>query len=554
MTQRIIKATPLGGVGEIGALNCMVYESPDEAVIVDCGSQFPDDESMGVDLIIPDFSYLRSLRKKLRGVVFTHGHEDHVGAAPFLLQEFDIPVFATPFTAGLIRQKLDEYSVRLSSPIHVFKPGEAIKTGSLSVDTVFVNHSIIDASALVLEGEGGALVHLTDWKIDRTSIDGVMTDLKKFSQIGKKGVMALFSDSTNVDQPGSTLSERAIEKQVKKICAAHRGRILVTLFASNINRIQALAGVAKSLGRVLAFVGRSMHENTALARELGRLSLDGIEVLDIEETRSLNPEKVMVLLTGSQGEERSALTRIAFNQFKPFRIQEGDLVLFSSKVIPGNERNIFHVINHLYRNGARVLYESVHEIHTSGHAHQDELKEAVNRLKPRYFVPIHGTYRHFVVHGELAQTCGVKKENVLIIENGQSLLFNRGGATRGDVITTGRVFVDGRGVGDVSDLVIRDRRALADTGIVICVLMIDRVNGQIVRGPDLISRGFIDEKERPGLLDAAKKKLLESLSGLNLDEMTELLDVQEEVRLSLRRFFKKELERKPVVIPVVLEV
>lgn len=549
-----IKVTPLGGVGEVGALNCMVYETADEAVIVDCGSQFPDDETLGVDLIIPDFSYLHQIKPKLKGIIFTHGHEDHAGAIPFLLKEINLPIYATPFTAGLIRQKLTEYPLPKTPQLHVFKAGETVQIGSFEIETIFVNHSIIDACALAFKTSQGYLIHLTDWKIDKTPIEGATTDLKKFSELGKKGVLALFSDSTNVEQPGSTLSEKEVDRQLKKICVKHKGRILVTLFASNMQRIQALARIAKSLKRSLAFVGRSMHENTALARELGSLNLSGIDILDIEETKNLPPEKVMVLVTGSQGENRSVLSRMAYNQFKPFQIQKGDLVLFSSKVIPGNEKNIFNVIDHLFRHGAEVIYKSAQDIHTSGHARQDELKEAIKRLKPKHFIPIHGEYRHLVRHAELAEEVGIKKEHIFIIEDGQSLEFENKQGSLGEVVVTGRVFVDGRGVGDVSDLVLRDRRQLSDTGFVICVMMIDKVKGDIVRDPELISRGFVDEKENPDILNQARKKVLEMISSINLEARTDLVEVQEEVRLTLRKFFKKTLERKPVVIPLILEV
>ena len=560
-----LKVTPLGGVGEIGALNCMVYETKDEAFIVDCGSMFPNEETLGVDLIIPDFSSLHLIKHKLKGVVFTHGHEDHVGAIPFLLQQFNLPIYATPFTAGLIEQKLEEYPLLRKPHLNIFDPGDSISVGAFKIDTVFVNHSIIDACCLVLQTPVGAVVHLTDWKIDKTPVDGRVIDLKKFSAVGKSGVLALFSDSTNVSEGGSTLSEREVERQLKKICARHKGRIITTLFSSNIHRVQALARVAKSLGRSIALVGRSMRENTILARRLGRLSFEGVEVLDVEEMHRLKPDEVMCLVTGTQGEPRSVLSRMACDQFKPFQIREGDLVLFSSKVIPGNERNIFSVIDNLARRGARVLYESVHEIHTSGHAHQDELCEIVRRLKPKYFIPIHGQYRHLVRHAELAQKWGIK--NTFVVEDGTPIVFEKKGARLSEAVQTGRVFVDGKGVGDVADAVLRDRKHLSETGIVICILMIDRKTGEIIRGPELISRGFIEEAGAHGhevvppwggvpvqLLTEAKKVVLEALSAFNLSALTDMVEVQEEVRIALRRLFKKKLERKPVVIPVIMEV
>lgn len=548
-----IKITPLGGVGEIGALNCMVYENDHDAIIVDCGSQFPDDDDLGIDLIIPDFSYLKEIRHKLRGLVLTHGHEDHIGAVPFLLREFDLPVYGTAFTLGLVRRKLLEHA-GVKAQFHLVKQGDFFEVGPFELESLYINHSIIDAMAVAIHTSQGVVMHLTDWKIDKHSLDGRCTDLKRFSQLGKKGVLALLCDSTNVDQPGSTLSEREVAKQIKKICSKHQGRILVTLFASNIHRVQSLAHIAQSLGRKLAFLGRSMKENTTLARELGQLKLDGLEILDIEEAQGLPDKELMVLATGSQGEERAALSRIAYNQFKAFQLRDGDMVLFSSKIIPGNEKNIFGVIDNLYRSGARVLYESVHEMHTSGHAHQEELKEAIKRLKPKHFIPIHGAYHHLVKHRNLAIKAGVKLDHAIVIENGQPLIFDGGFAYPDEPVKIGRIFVDGRGVGDVNELVMRDRRQLADTGIITCVLMIDRLTGEIVRGPDFVSRGFAHSKENPDLFDRAKQHLLKGLQKFEREDWTNSSRVQEEVRVNLRQFFKKELERKPVVIPIVLEI
>lgn len=549
-----IKVTPLGGVGQIGSLNCMVYETDHEAIVVDCGSMFPDYETLGVDLIIPDFAYLRQIQHKLKALVLTHGHEDHAGATPFLVQEIPLPIYGTPFTIALIKRKLKEYPLPKTPKMHVFEPGDTLKIGSFEIETIFVNHSIIDSVALAIKTAAGTLAHVTDWKIDKTPLDGKESNLKKFSQLGKKGILALLSDSTNADQPGKTLSEKEVLTQIKKICQKHPGRIVITLFASNIQRIQGLARIAKNLGRTLALVGRSMHENTQLARDLGSLNFSGVNVVDVEETHHLKPNKVMILATGTQGETRSVLSRMAVNQFKPFKIQKGDLILFSSKIIPGNEKNIFNMINHLCRRGAQVIYESIHDIHTSGHAHQDELKTLVKRLKPKYFIPVHGEYRHLLKHAQLAEQWGVKNQNILMIENGKSLVFEKKKASVADGVPAGRVFVDGRGVGDVSEMVVRDRRHLSDMGIVICVLMIDRIHGEILRGPDLISRGFIEEDENPEILDGAKKVITDLLEAFNFEARTDMLEVQEEVRLALRRYFRRELDRKPVVIPVILEM
>ncbi|MBX7148752.1 ribonuclease J [bacterium] len=552
--KEFIKITPLGGVGEVGALNCMVYETEDEAIVVDCGSMFPDQDTLGVDMIIPDFTYLKKIEHKLKGLVLTHGHEDHIGSTAFLLKEMDIPVYGAPFTLELIKNKLEELPPPSTPKLHLFKPGETVKVGSFEIDTIFVNHSIIDASALVITTPYGPIVHLTDWKIDETPYDGPVIDLKKFAKVAKKGVLALLCDSTNATSRGSTLSETQVVNRVKKIIAAHKGRVLVTLFSSNIQRVQGLADIAKKTGRTLALLGRSMKENTEIARMLGQLSFEGIKVVDIEDTDQLPDDEVMVLVTGTQGEHRSALSRIAHNNFKPFKIKEGDLVLFSSKMIPGNEKNISTVINNLCKQKAKVLYESAYDIHTSGHAHQDELKRIYKILKPQYYLPIHGDYRHLVKHGELAVDWGHKKEKVIITENGNPIVFNKKGFERAEKETTGRVFVDGTGVGDVASLVLRDRFHLSDTGVVVCILSIDRQNGNILNGPDLIARGVIEESEQETLFNDAKKEVLSVVESFNTETRTDMAEMQEEVRVTLRRFFNRNIGRKPMVIPVIQEV
>ncbi len=550
-----VQITPLGGVGrEVGALNCMVYQTEDAAVIVDSGSMFPDADTLGVDLIIPDFSYLHEIKHKLVGIVLTHGHEDHIGSVPFLLQELDLPVYGTPFTIELIKKKLNENPPPKRAKLTVFKPGDTLQVGPFTIETAFVNHSIIDACALAFKTEQGVVVHLTDWKIDKTPLDDVVIDLKKFEKWGKEGVVAFLSDSTNAGVGGKTMSEKDVAKQIKKICTKHKGRVVVALFSSHIHRVGSLVEIAESTGRVLAVCGRSMKDNTTIARELGSLSFEGVNFIDVEQAGDYPPEKVMVLVTGTQGEPRSVLSRIAFNEFKPFKIGEGDLVLFSSRIIPGNEKNIYNVINNLARHGARVIYESIHEIHTSGHAHQDEIKTIYKALKPKYVVPIHGTYMHLQRHAEIAMEWGHKKQDVLIIENGQAIKLMREAVQEGKRVQTGRVFVDGSGVGDVSDTVLRDRKTLSTTGMVTCVVMIDRTTGEIMRGPDLITKGVINEKENPEIIEGAKRAVTDSLEAVNQEARTDMAVIQEEVRLAIRRYFRRELDRKPVVIPVVLEV
>lgn len=549
-----LKITPLGGVGETGALNCMVYESEKEAIVVDCGTMFPDQEILGFNIIIPDFSYLESIRHKLKALVLTHGHEDHIGATPFLLQKLDLPVYATPFTMELIKEKLGEIPP-LSKPIlKTFRPGEKITIGNFKIESIFVNHSIIDAAAIAIATPSGYVLHLTDWKIDKTPLNDKVIDLKKFERLGKEGVVLLLGDSTNASHEGATLSETEVNKQLLKICSNHKGRIIVALFSSNIRRVQGLANIAKKLGRTLALVGRSMRENTIIARQLGELNFNGINVLDIEDTKNLPPHKVMVLATGTQGEPRSVLSRMAAGEFRPFQVGTGDLVLFSSKVIPGNEINTGHVVNNLCRRGAKVINESFHDIHASGHAHQNEIKHIFKLTKPKHFVPIHGDYRFLVKHAEFAEKCGIKKKNIFVIDNGQSLHLKKGEMSLGATVSVGRDFVDSDGIGDVSDILVRDRKHLAQTGIVVCVIMIDHTTGELVKGPELIHKGFLEEQGNKILFDKAKKAVLTHINELGLETKTDLIQIQEEVRISLRRFFRKNLDRKPVVIPIIQEV
>lgn len=550
-----ISLTPLGGVGEIGALNCMLYETDDAAFVVDCGAMFPDSDTLGVDLIIPDFDYLYTIKDKLKGLILTHGHEDHIGATPFFLKEFPIPVYGTPFTMGLIEKKLDEHNLPKRPKLVTYQSGDKIPIEGFEVDSIFVNHSILDPAGLAIKTDEGWIVHLTDWKIDKTPIDDKVIDLKKFSRLGKEGVLAYLCDSTNVTQTGATLSEKEVYKRIKKICIKQKGRIIITLFSSHVHRVQLLANLARETGRVLALCGRSMRENTQIARLLGALSFEGITVIDIEETKNYPDDKVMVLVTGTQGEPRSVLTRMAYGEFKPFSIGQGDLVLFSSRMIPGNEKNIFNVINHLSKHGARVMYEAIHEIHTSGHAHQDELREVFKRVKPKYFIPIHGSYYHLKKHTELTEDWGLNKDNSFVIENGETLTFDKGVALRDGVVSTGRVFVDGRrGRGDIDAPVLRDRKHLANTGFVTCVVMINRRTGEVLREPELITRGVFNEAENSDILNRGKEAVTEFLAGVNWEIRTDMTEIQDEVRFTLQRFFRRELEKKPIVIPVVLEV
>ena len=547
----LLRIIPLGGLGEIG-LNMMLIEYGDSAVAIDCGVMFPEASMLGIDLVIPDLSYLRERPERLKAIVCTHGHEDHMGALPFVTREFPVPTFATPFAHALVSHKFEEH--KLQTPLERFKAGDVWRVGPFEIEAIHITHSIVDAVALAIRTPLGTVLHTGDFKIDQTPLDGLPSDLARFAALGDAGVLALFSDSTNVDRPGVTPSERSLTGKLEAAFQRSRGRVLVATFASHLHRIQQVINVSIRTGRRVAVVGRGMIQNLQTGQDLGYLRVPAGLIVDLAEARQLPPEQVTVLSTGSQGEPLSALTRIAMNDHKQVKVGPGDTVIMSSRIIPGNEKPINDVINHLCRRGAAVLHEPIADLHVSGHASQSELKLMLQLTRPRYFVPVHGEYRHLVRHTALAAEMGIAPADCFLLEDGDVLEIDGAGARRGEPVPSGRVFVDGKGVGDVGDVVLRDRRHLSDGGLVLAILAVNQHTGEIISGPDLISRGFVFEDDSQPYFERAKEAVLEALAALAPESRTVPAEVKEEMRKTLRRYFKKTLERRPVILPVVMEL
>jgi len=547
-----LKIIPLGGLGEFG-LNMMLIEYGDDAIAVDCGIMFPDAHLLGIDLVIPDISYLLEEKTKLKAIVLTHAHEDHVGALPFVLKHFDVPIYGTKLTLGLLANKLREHDLEDSAEIHEITAGAPWQVGPFTIEGIRVTHSLMDCLALAIETPHGTVIHTGDFKIDNTPMDGEMFDFQRFAAYGEKGVLLLLSDSTNVERRGHTPSEREVGTNLEQIIVKSTGKVLVSTFASSIPRIQQVVEIAERCDRRIVLSGRSMIRNCEVAAELGYLRLPRGFMTDNDRWQGLAPEHLMFLTTGSQGEPMSVLHRVALDDHKTLKVENGDTVILSSKFIPGNEKIISNLINHLYRRGADVHYEKVSEIHVSGHASQEELKIMLQLTRPRYFVPIHGEYRHLVRHRRLAQEVGIPEENCFLLDDGDVLELTHRGAEKVKPIQVGRVFVDGKGVGDVGDMVIRDRRHLSEDGMVLAVMAIHQQSGELVAGPDLISRGFMLAEENEEVMESAKQAVLAALGDMNRETRTDPEELKEEVRRVLRRFFRKKLERRPVVLPYIIE-
>ena len=547
-----IKIIPLGGLGEFG-LNMMLVEYGDAAIAIDCGLMFPGAELLGVDLVIPDVSYLLEHRDKLKAIILTHAHEDHVGALPYILKHLDVPIFGSRLTLGLLANKLKEHDLEDSADIREITAGDPFEVAPFKIEGIRVTHSLMDCLAIAIETPAGTIIHTGDFKIDNTPMEGEMFDFQRFAAYGEKGVLLLLSDSTNVERPGFTPSEREVGSNLQQIVEHSTGKVLVSTFSSSIPRIQQVVDISERCGRKVVLSGRSMIRNSQVASDLGYLRLPRGFMLESERWHDLPSDKLTFLTTGSQGEPLSALHRIALDDHKTIKVAPGDTVILSSKFIPGNEKTISNLINHLYRRGAEVHYEKVSEIHVSGHASQEELRIMLQLTRPRYFVPIHGEYRHLVKHRKLAQDVGVPQENCFILEDGDVLEIDNHGARKAQPIRVGRVFVDGKGVGDVGDVVIRDRRHLSEDGMVLAVMAIHQQSGELVAGPDLISRGFMGLEESEEVLEQARQAVMDTLNSMNHETRTDPAELQEEVRKTLRRYFRKKLERHPVVLPYIIE-
>ncbi len=548
-----VRLIPLGGLGEIG-LNMMLLESGDDIIAVDCGLLFPDDEMPGVDYAIPDFSYLAGRRSAFKAVVLTHGHEDHIGALCYLLRDFDVPVYGTPLTLALSRSRLAEHDVLEQADLRPYQPGDEVQAGCFTIVPIRVTHSIADGIGLAIETPVGTVVHTGDFKLDPHPVDAKQPDYSKFAALGERGVLVLCSDSTNVSRPGRTGSETEVGAALGARFAEAPGRIIVATFASHIHRIQQVLDLAGRYRRRVALLGKSMVANVAVASELGYLTVPEGLLVSLEELAELPAERQVILSTGSQGETNSAVALIAAGEHKYVQAEPGDLVIFSSRVIPGNERVIGRAINALLRRGAEVLWEDVAFVHVSGHASQDDLKDMLALTRPRYFVPVHGEYRHLLHHARLAEHCGIPAARIFLIEDGVGLEVTKSGARVLGHYPAQRVLVDGKGVGDVGAVVLRDRQLLAEAGMLVVALTIDRETGAIVAGPEIASRGFVYMKEALLLMDEVKTAVREALAARQEPEVITKELIGTTVRSAVRRFINQRFQRKPVVLPVILEI
>jgi ribonuclease J len=548
-----VDLTFLGGLGEIG-LNSLVIETADTLVMVDAGLMFPEDHMLGIDIVIPDFSYLLERRDKATALILTHGHEDHIGAVPFLLKELPLPVVGTAFTLALLKEKLREHGLLDQADLREIKPRQTLALGSLTFEFIGVSHSIVDGVGFAVQTPQGVLVHSGDFKVDQTPVIGPATDLNRFAAWGDQGVLALLSDSTNAERPGFTLSERQIGLTLEKLIQEAPGRVIVAVFASHISRLQQIVRLAAKYSRRVLFNGKSMVVNSRLAKELGYLTVEPDLEITVGDLERLPPEQTIIVTTGSQGEPLSALARIALESHKHVHIQKGDLVILSSKFIPGNERAITTVINNLCRLGAEVVYEQVADIHVSGHACQEELKLLLNLTRPRYFIPIHGEMRHLIGHAKLARSLSLPEPQVLVATDGDQVRFEADGVRLLDRVEVGRVFVDGKGVGDVSRIVLRDRRHLSSDGLVIATVAVDPVARKMITEPDLVTRGFVLEEEQEHLLGQARKVFEEIVAKSLIEPTQDWLEIQAQIGKALRKLFFKALERRPMILPLILTI
>ena len=549
-----IKVSFLGGLNEVGK-NMTLFEYGEDMFLVDCGLAFPDQDMLGVDLVLPDFTYVERNADRIRGIVITHGHEDHIGGLPYLLKVLNVPVYGTKLTVGLIQGKLREHGLLNSASLNVIKPGDVITLGGFTVEAIHVNHSIPDALGLAIRCEGGTIVHTGDFKIDTTPIDGGMMDLGRLAEIGQEGVLCLMSDSTNAERPGFTESERKVGESFETLFRkAGNNRIIVATFSSNIHRVQQIMNVAASLGRKVALVGRSLENVVSISAELGYLNIPEGIVIDINMINRYPADKLVIITTGSQGEPMSALTRMAFSDHRKVEIHPNDYVIISATPIPGNEKTVSRVVNELMKLGADVVYEKMYEVHVSGHACQEELKMIMGIVKPKYFIPVHGELKHLRKHAGLALSMGIPKENILIADNGRVAEISKKALRCTSTVPAGRVFVDGYGVGDVGSVVLRDRKHLAQDGLVIVAVCIDRESGMIVSGPDVVTRGFVYVKESEELINAAREVAVEAIEAQTDGGYFDWNSIKASIRDEISHLMYERTKRSPMILPVIMEV
>ena len=550
---RAVRIIPLGGLGEIG-LNMMVVEAADDLLVIDAGLMFPDEEMPGIDLVIPDMSYVLAHREKARAVLLTHGHEDHTGALPYLLNELKVPVYGTPLSLGLAAEKLKEADLLPEVDLRPVHPRDRLQLGVFDVQFLRVSHSIPDGVALAIGSPAGMIVHTGDFKFDQSPVDGQLTDYRILSELGDGGVLALLSDSTNANRDGFTPSERAVGRAFEEIFRLAEGRVIVTCFASNIHRIQQVLDVAAALGKQVAVSGKSMVANTRIAADLGYLRIPKDTLVGLEELQRLPAAQGVIVTTGSQGEPLSAIARMAAADHKQIQVAPGDTVIFSARVIPGNEKSIARTINGLFRQGALVITEEVAGVHVSGHASREELKLMLNLTRPSCFVPIHGEYRHLHLHAQVAREVGMPENRIFVIDDGDILELNDEGGRVVGQVPAGRVFVDGKGIIDVGDKVLRDRQHLAQDGIVVVALAVDRHRGKLVGGPEILSRGFVYGRDSETLLDEMKAVVCSVLERATEEEQADYALMQQQIKTALKKYLQKGIERRPVIEPLIIEV
>ncbi len=548
----VLSVIPLGGLEEIG-LNMTVMEYGDDMVIIDSGLMFPEEDMPGIDFVIPDFTYVLENREKVRGIVLTHGHEDHTGALPFLLKELSVPVYGTPLTVGLVREKLREHRLE-HIELNAVLPREVVTLGVFEIEFLRVTHSIVDGVGFGIKTPAGLIVHTGDFKLDPTPVDGQLMDFHKFSEYGEKGTILLMSDSTNAEKGGFTFSEKEVRRAFEDVFSETKGRIIIATFSSNIHRIQQVIDVAAMFGRKVIISGKSLIANAQIALDLGYLRIPPDTWVKLEDLKRLNDNEVVLITTGSQGEPMSVLSRIATDEHKTIKVKEGDVVILSAKMIPGNERSIGRIINHLFRRGANVIYEKVSEIHVSGHASKEELKLMLNLVRPKYFMPVHGEYRHKVYHARLGEKTGIPRENIFLLDDGDVLEISEGSASKAGKVTSGRIYVDGKGVGDVEDMVLRDRRRLAHDGIVLILIGIEKLTGNIVSGPDIMSRGFVFEDASQDVINDVKELVYKSMQELESEVIADKTLIQAKIRSVLKKYLRNTMDRKPMIMPIIFEV
>lgn len=548
-----LKVIPLGGLQEIGK-NITAFEYDEDIIVVDCGLAFPEDDMLGIDLVIPDISYLMKNREKIRGIILTHGHEDHIGGMPYLLKEINVPVYGTRLTNGLLALKLEEHGLLEVTRLENVEAGETVQLGAFKVEFIHSTHSIADAVSLALHTPVGVIIHTSDFKIDYTPIEGKPIDLARFAELGNKGVLLLMCDSTNVERTGFTMSERTVGETFEEIFINAKSRIIVASFASNVHRIQQVIDASCKFNRKVTVVGRSMVNVVKVAMELGYLNVPEGTMIDVDMIDKYPPERIVIITTGSQGEPMSALSRMAASEHRKVEIEPGDLIIISASPIPGNEKPIFRVINELFKKGADVIYESLADVHVSGHACQEELKLMHNLTKPKYFMPVHGEYRHLKQHANLANNLGMPMENIFMMENGKVLELTSDSAKINGCVTSGRVLVDGLGVGDVGSIVLRDRKLLSQDGLIVVVLTTEKESGQLVAGPDIISRGFVYVREAEDLIENAREIIKKSIIKCDGKNKNDWSAKKGQIKDDLREYLFERTKRKPMILPIIMEI